>query len=393
MRILFGFLEELGMRKQGLVWLIGLALLVACGANSAAIPTAVPASESTVSTTTTDVATTAPDATATPPASTAGVTEVTVLTHDSFAVSPEVLAKFEIQYQAKVVIINAGDAGSMLNKAILSKDAPLADVIYGVDNTFLSRALESGILADFTPSVVPAFVPEATTDVSAPLLPVDVGYVLINYDVAGLKAAGLPVPQSLQELTEPQWKGKLVIENPATSSTGLAFFLATVAEFGPDGWQAYWQALRANDVLVANDWTTAYYTHFSGSSGKGPRPLVVSYSTSPAAEVFFSEGKLTEPPTGNVAFGAFRQVEYAGVLKGAKQATLAQQFVEFMLSNDFQNDMPTQMFVYPASQTATLPELYTKFAAMPSINTQLDAKTIASNRDAWLTEWDTIVLK
>ncbi len=367
------------MRKQGLVWLIGLALLAACGANPAASPT-VP----TVGTTEMPaIATTQPSV----------VTEVTVLTHDSFAVSPEVLAKFEIQYQAKVVIINAGDAGSMLNKAILSKDAPLADVIYGVDNTFLSRALESGILADFTPSVVPAFVPEATTDVSAPLLPVDVGYVLINYDVAGLKTAGLPVPQSLTELTEPQWKSKLVIENPATSSTGLAFFLATVAEFGPDGWQAYWQTLRANDVLVANDWTTAYYTHFSGSSGKGPRPLVVSYSTSPAAEVFFSEGKLTEPPTGNVAFGAFRQVEYAGVLKGAKQAALAQQFVEFMLSNDFQNDMPLQMFVYPASQTATLPELYTKFAAMPSINTQLDAKTIASNRDAWLTEWDTIVLK
>ena len=381
------------MRKQGLFWLIGLALLVACGAQPAAAPTATPAAEPTVKATEAVVATTVPDATATPPASTAGVTEVTVLTHDSFAVSPEVLAKFEAQYQAKVVIINAGDAGSMLNKAILSKDAPLADVIYGVDNTFLSRALESGILADFTPSVAPAFVAEATTDVSAPLLPVDVGYVLINYDVAGLKAAGLPVPQSLKELTEPQWKSKLVIENPATSSTGLAFFLATVAEFGPDGWQAYWQALRANDVLVANDWTTAYYTHFSGSSGKGPRPLVVSYSTSPAAEVFFSEGKLTEPPTGNVAFGAFRQVEYAGVLKGAKQAVLAQQFVEFMLSNDFQNDMPTQMFVYPASQTATLPELYTKFAAMPSINTQLDAKTIASKRDAWLTEWDTIVLK
>ena len=266
-------------------------------------------------------------------------------------------------------------------------------MIYGVDNTFLSRALESGILADFTPTTTPAFVPEATTDVSAPLLPIDVGYVLINYDIAGLKAAGLAVPQSLTELTEPQWKSKLVIENPATSSTGLAFFLATVAEFGPDGWQAYWQALRANDVLVANDWTTAYYTHFSGSSGKGPRPLVVSYATSPAAEVFFSEGKLTEPPTGNVAFGAFRQVEYAGVLKGAKQAVLAQQFVEFMVSNDFQNDMPLQMFVSPASQTATLPELYTKFVAIPAIKTQLDAKTIASNRDAWLVQWDAIVLQ
>jgi thiamine transport system substrate-binding protein len=366
------------MRKQGLFWVIGLVLLVACGANTAATPTALPA---------------VTEPTVIDPAQTSAVTEVTVLTHDSFAVSPEVLAKFETQYQAKVVVLNAGDAGSMLNKAILSKDAPLADVIYGVDNTFLSRALESGILADFTPTTTPAFVPEATTDVSAPLLPIDVGYVLINYDIAGLKAAGLAVPQSLTELTEPQWKSKLVIENPATSSTGLAFFLATVAEFGPDGWQAYWQALRANDVLVANDWTTAYYTHFSGSSGKGPRPLVVSYATSPAAEVFFSEGKLTEPPTGNVAFGAFRQVEYAGVLKGAKQAVLAQQFVEFMVSNDFQNDMPLQMFVSPASQTATLPELYTKFVAIPAIKTQLDAKTIASNRDTWLVQWDAIVLQ
>ena len=378
------------MRKQGLFWLIGLALLVACSTAPAATPTATTATEPTA----TAVVPTVADATATPEAvSASGVTEVTVLTHDSFAVSPEVLAKFEAQYHAKVVIVNAGDAGSMLNKAILSKDAPLADVIYGVDNTFLSRALESGILADFTPSAAPKWVPEATVDASAPLQPIDVGYVLINYDIAGLNAAGLPVPQSLKELTEPQWKGKLVIENPATSSTGLAFFLATVAEFGPDGWQDYWKALRANDVLVANDWTTAYYTHFSGSSGKGPRPLVVSYSTSPAAEVFFSEGKLTEPPTGNVTFGAFRQVEYAGVLKGAKQAVLAQQFVEFMMSNDFQNDMPLQMFVYPASQTATMPELYTKYAAMPGIKTQLDAKTIASNRDAWLTQWDTIVLQ
>ena len=366
------------MRKIGLLWVIGIALLASCGANSMVTPTATPAvTEPTVS----------------DPAQTSAVTEVTVLTHDSFAVSPEVLAKFETQYHAKVVVLNAGDAGSMLNKAILSKDAPLADVIYGVDNTFLSRALESGILADFTPSTTLAFVPEAITDVSAPLLPIDVGYVLINYDIAGLKAAGLSIPQSLKELTEPQWKSKLVIENPATSSTGLAFFLATVAEFGPDGWQQYWKDLRANDVLVANDWTTAYYTHFSGSSGKGPRPLVVSYATSPAAEVFFSEGKLTEPPTGNVAFGAFRQVEYAGVLKGAKQSALAQQFVEFMVSNDFQNDMPLQMFVSPASQTATLPELYTKFVAIPAIKTQLDAKTIASNRDAWLVQWDTIVVK
>jgi len=383
------------MPARRFFWLCGLLFLVACStapATTAMRTAPVVPTDATNNTTESALTETplVPVATATMAPT---VTELTLLTHDSFAVSPEVLAKFESQYHAKLVIVNAGDAGSMLNKAILSKDAPLADVIYGVDNTFLSRALQSGILAEFTPSNAPQWIAEATIDASAPLQPIDVGYVLINYDIAALKAAGLPLPQSLKELTEPQWKGKLVVENPATSSTGLAFFLATVAEFGPDGWQAFWRALRANDVLVANDWTTAYYTHFSGSSGKGSRPLVVSYSTSPVAEVFFSDGKLTEPPTANVGFGAFRQVEYAGILKGTRHAELAQQFVEFMLSADFQNDMPLQMFVYPAITTATLPDLYTKFATTPSIKTQLDAPTIARYREKWLTEWDTIVLR
>lgn len=329
------------------------------------------------------------DATATPAAAAA---TLTVMTHDSFAVTPEVLAKFEQAHNVKVTILNSGDAGSMLNKAILTKDAPLADVIYGIDNTFLSRALDAGIIADSQPTL-PALVDAATQDASAPLVPVDVGYVVINYDIAGVQAAGLTPPTSFNELLDSKWKGKLVIENPATSSTGLAFFLATVAEYGADGWQDYWKSLRANDVLVVDDWSTAYYTHFSGSSGKGPRPLVVSYSSSPVAEVFFSEGKLTTPPTGNVAFGAFRQVEYAGVLKGSKNAALAQQFIEFMLSNDFQNDMPLQMFVYPASSTATLPDLYTQFGAVPTVGKQLSAATIAQNRDAWLAEWSTIVIQ
>lgn len=359
-----------------------MLILVACGAQPAA-PTTTEAAPT--------VAPTLPAATPTVAAAPAPA-QLTVMTHDSFAVSKEVLAKFEAANNVTVTILNSGDAGSMLNKAILSKDAPLADVIYGIDNTFLSRALASDIIADVTPQT-PALTAAATVDASAPLTPIDVGYVLINYDIAGLQAAGLTPPTTLKDLLDPQWKSKLVVENPTTSSTGLAFFLATVAEFGADGWQDYWKALRANDVLVVDDWSTAYYTHFSGSSGKGPRPLVVSYSSSPVAEVYFSEGKLTTPPTGNVAFGVFRQVEYAGVLKGSKQPELAQKFIEFMLSDDFQNDMPLQMFVYPASTTATLPELYTKFAAIPTVATQLDAQTIATNRDTWLAQWSTIVLQ
>jgi len=328
------------------------------------------------------------ESTAVPVASAA---TLTVMTHDSFAISEEVIIQFEQANNVDVVIVNAGDAGSTLNKAILTKDAPQADVLFGVDNTFLSRAIEADIFEGYAPSVT--FRPEATTDNSGPLVPIDFGYVLINYDKAALADAGIEPPQSLTDLLKPEWKSKLVVENPATSSPGLAFFLATVAEFGADGWQEYWRGLRANDVLVADDWSTAYYTHFSGSSGKGPRPLVVSYSTSPAAELYFSESGLTEPPTGNVAFGAFRQVEYAGILKGTAQVELAQKFIDYMVDASFQDDIPLQMFVYPASEKGTIPELFVTHAPIPTVAKQLDAATIASKRDGWVAEWDQIVLR
>jgi thiamine transport system substrate-binding protein len=325
------------------------------------------------------------------PATDAAASTLTVMTHDSFAISEEVITQFEQANNVDVVIVNAGDAGSTLNKAILTKDAPQADVLFGVDNTFLSRAIEADIFEAYAPNVT--FRAEATADNSGPLVPIDFGYVLINYDKAALATAGLEPPQSLADLLKPEWKSKLVVENPATSSPGLAFFLATIAEFGPSGWQEYWRGLRANDVLVADDWSTAYYTHFSGSSGKGPRPLVVSYSTSPAAELYFSEGALTEPPTGNVAFGAFRQVEYAGILKGTAQVELAQTFIDFMVDTTFQDDIPMQMFVYPASEKGTIPELFTSHAAIPTVTNQLAATTIAGYRDAWVAEWDQIVLR
>lgn len=349
------------------MWVTVLSLmLMACGAQSATAP--------------------ANDAPAM-----SGTATLTVMTHDSFAISEEVIAQFEQANAVDVVIVNAGDAGATLNKAILTKDAPQADILFGVDNTFLSRAIDAGIFEAYAPNAT--FRPEATADVSAPLVPIDFGYVVINYDKAALAAAGLEPPQHLADLLKPEWKSKLIVENPATSSPGLAFFLATVAEFGADGWQAYWRDLRANDVLVADDWSTAYYTHFSGSSGKGPRPLVVSYSTSPAAELYFSEAELSEPPTGNVSFGAFRQVEYAGILKGTSQPQLAQKFIDYMLDASFQDDIPLQMFVYPASEKGAIPELFETHAPIPAVSQQLDAATIATNRDAWVSEWDQIVLR
>ncbi|MBC8078514.1 MAG: thiamine ABC transporter substrate-binding protein [Chloroflexales bacterium] len=319
-----------------------------------------------------------------------------VLTHDSFNVSESVLEVFEQANGVKVEFIKGGDAGAMLNQAILSKSAPLADVMFGVDNTFLGRALDADLFEPY-PSVALSSIPaDLRLDDSNRLLPVDYGYVLINYDIAALEAADLAPPADLRALTKPEWRDKLIVQNPATSSSGLAFLVATVAQFGESGpytWRDFWRELRANDVLVTEGWEDAYYTQFSGSSGKGPRPLVVSYATSPAAEVYFSEGKLKAPPTGNVLATGFRQVEFVGIVKGTQRRALAEKFVDFMLAKPFQDDIPLQMFVYPASSAATLPEVFKSFALTPPAVPPISAEAIAVGREGWIAEWTTIVLR
>ena len=320
---------------------------------------------------------------------------LTVMTHDSFAASEAVIDTFEQAHNVEVQFIKASDAGSALNQAILSKDNPLADVLFGVDNTFLSRAVDAGIFEPYASPALADIAADLQLDTSQALLPVDFGYVCLNYDKDYFGETGLPVPQTLEDLAKPEYRGLLVVENPATSSPGLAFLAASVAHFGEDSYLDWWQALRANDVLVTDGWEDAYYNQFSGSSGQGPRPLVVSYATSPAAEVYFSEGKLTEPPTGNILpeGACFRQIEFAGILRGTAQRELAQQWIDFMLSPTFQEDIPLQMFVYPANRQAKLPALFEQYAAIPQQPAQIEPATIAAQRDAWIDAWTTAVLR
>jgi thiamine transport system substrate-binding protein len=323
-----------------------------------------------------------------------GPQKVTIMTHDSFSVSEEVVKSFEEANNAQVIFLQSGDAGAVLNKAILTKDAPLADLLFGVDNTFLSRALEGDI---FEPYQSPALseIPEAfKLDDSNRALPVDYGDVCINYDKAYFADNDLTVPQSLEDLAKPEYNGLLVVENPATSSTGLAFLLATIAHFG-DSYTEYWQALKDNGVVVVDGWETAYYTNFSGSSGRGPQPMVVSYGTSPAAEVIFAETPLDDAPTASIVGmdTCFRQIEFVGILKGTKNRALAEKFADFMLSKQFQEDMPLQMFVYPANPKAALPEEFTKYAQAPEQAATLDPTVIAEQRDAWIQAWTDVVLK
>jgi thiamine transport system substrate-binding protein len=322
-----------------------------------------------------------------------------VVTHSSFAMSKEVREAFEKQTGAKVQVIKLGDAGEALNKVILSKGSPLGDVFFGADNTFLSRALQADIFEPYAPKGLDAVPAEFKLDSTNRMTPIDVGYVNINYDIAALKKANLAVPQSLSDFTKPEYKGKLVVENPATSSPGLAFLLSTIATFGESGnytWKDFWRDLRKNDVQVSAGWDDAYYGSFSASSGsKGNVPFVVSYSTSPAAEVFFSEGALKEPPTGNLypPKGAFKQIEFAGVLKGAKNPELAKQWLDFMLSQNFQEDVPLQMFVYPVLPTAKQPDVFARFAAIPKEPAVISPDDISKNREKWIQEWTQIVLR
>jgi len=320
---------------------------------------------------------------------------IVVMTHDSFAASETVIYDFEKAKSVTVSFVRSGDTGAALNKAILTREAPIADVFYGVDNTFLSRALEADIFEAYDSPALADILDEFRLDKENRALPVDFGDVCINYDKAYFAEHGLAVPQSLEELSKPEYRGLLVVENPSTSSPGLAFLLATVSHFGADGYIAYWEQLRANDVAVANDWETAYYSNFSGSSGKGPQPMVVSYASSPAAEVYFATDPPAEAPTGSITAPGtcFRQVEFVGILRGTQQRRIAELWVDFMLGWRFQEDMPLQMFVYPVNSQARLPEVFLENAEIASQPAALDAAAIAAGREQWIAAWDEAVLR
>lgn len=321
-----------------------------------------------------------------------GPVTLTVMTHDSFAISEDVVTTFETANNVDVVFLASGDTGTMLNKAILAKDAPLADVMFGVDNTFLSRALEADIFDAYQSLALSDVPAEFVLDASYRALPVDYGDVCINYDKKYFEENNLAVPASFEDLAKPEYNGLLVVENPATSSPGLAFMLATRAYFG-DSFLDYWQSLKDNGVVVVDSWETAYYTNFSASSGQGPQPMVVSYASSPAAEVFFASEPPADAPTASIVASGmcFRQIEFVGILKNGQNRDLAEKFVDFMLGKQFQEDMPLNMFVYPVNQTAQLPEVFTKYAQVASQLADISYDDIAANRDAWIEAWNEVM--
>ncbi|WP_158726723.1 thiamine ABC transporter substrate binding subunit [Tomitella fengzijianii] len=335
-----------------------------------------------------------------------------LVTHDSFALSEGVLDGFTAQTGVDVEVRSSGDAGRLASQLVLTKGDPLGDVAFGIDNTFASRVIGQGV---FEPYVSPA-AQDGAQDYAVPgsdeLTAVDYGDVCLNIDTGWFERHGIAAPVSITDLTRPEYEDLTVVENPATSSPGLAFLLATIVtqSGGPGqaaapaesdapvqaersaqdgGWQDYWRALRDNGLKVVDGWTQAYTVEFSGSSGEGPRPIVVSYASSPPAEAG-ADG--SAPPTRALADSCFRQVEYAGVLSGTDRPEAARELVDFLLSPAVQQDLPGQMYVFPVQRGTPLPPVFAEYAARPDHVLSMDPARIGAHRDGWIRQWRDIVL-
>ncbi|MEU1293953.1 MULTISPECIES: thiamine ABC transporter substrate-binding protein [unclassified Streptomyces] len=328
----------------------------------------------------------------------AGDRTVTLVSHDSWAVSKKVVADFEKRSGYTLKVLKDGDAGQAVNKAILTKDNPQGDVLFGVDNTLLSRALDNGLFQPYTAKGAGTVEARYRVDgAKHRVTPVDSGDICVNYDKAYFSAHKLKPPVSFDDLTKPAYRDLLVTENASTSSPGLGFLLGTAARYGDNGWPAYWKKLKDNGVKVVDGWEQAYNEEFSGSSGgrkaKGDRPLVVSYASSPPAEVVYADPRPSTAPTGVATGTCFRQTEYAGLLSNARNPAGGKALIDFLLGREFQQDMPLNMFVYPVVEGAEVPSVFRAYGPQAEHPQTLAPDRIAANRDQWVKAWTSLVLK
>jgi thiamine transport system substrate-binding protein len=376
--------------RRGAAAAVAIALvLAACGGSDG------PAADQT------DVATTdtVTRGTATPASDTPDDTTpdgITLVAYDSFPESGttlnEALDQFTEATGIDVDLLIAGDTGTMLSKASLTAGNPEGDVMWGIDNTYLSRAIDDGVFETYRSAGLDSIAAELIALVpNSEATPVDYGDVCVNYDIEWFRGENLPPPTSLDELADPAYADLLVVQNPATSSVGLAFLLATIDEYGIDGWRDYWSDLVDNGVEVVDGWTEAYYTRFTWAGG-GPRPLVVSYGSSPPAEVIFADPPRQDAPTGVIESTCFRQVEFAGVLRGTDEPEAARALIDFLTGTAFQSELPLNLFVYPANTDVSLPVEFVEFAVIPETSRSLDPTDIEANRSEWVDQWTNLVI-
>ena len=314
---------------------------------------------------------------------------VTLITHDSFAVSDGLFDIFTSETGITVEQLSLGDTGQLISTSILTKDDPIGDVIFGIDNTFLGRALNAGIFTPYTSSIESQILEELDYEKSDYLTPIDYGHVCLNYWKDSFSDT-FPPPKSIDDLLDPSYANLLVVQNPETSSPGLAFLLATISHFGSD-WVSFWKTLNQNGVSVTSDWESSYYGDFI--AGGGESSIVVSYASSPIAELIYSDPPVEIPPTGIIEDSCFKQVEYAGILKNTQNMPEAEALIDFLLSQHFQEDIPLNMFMMPVLAEAFLPATFSAYPTIPSDLNEISPTEIEANRNNWTEIWTETVLR
>jgi len=315
---------------------------------------------------------------------------ITIVTYSSYVLDDAVKAKVEADLGVKLEVSATGDGAEALSAAILTAGRPEGDIFFGVDNTLLSRALAGDLFESVDAADLPnldALPDELRLDDTGHLVPVDVGPVCVDYDTQWFDEHDLAPPTSLGDLTKPEYRDLLVVESPVTSSTGLVFLMGTHAALG-DGATQFWKDLVANGVSVAGSWDDAWGAQYTVSGGD--RPLVVSYASSPPAEVVYSDGKVSTPRTGVIGATCADQVEFAGVLRGSEHVEAATNVLNAMLGEEWQASLPLANFVYPARPGITEPDVFADFAPRPTETIALDPKVIGERRDEWVEEWRSI---
>ncbi|WP_153392910.1 thiamine ABC transporter substrate-binding protein [Ornithinicoccus halotolerans] len=311
--------------------------------------------------------------------------EVVLVTHDSFTLPDELIEGFSQQTGYELTVQTVGDAGALVNQLVLTQDSPIGDVAFGVDNTFASRAANEGVFAPYSPELPEGAEQHALAGEGAEVLtPVDFGDVCVNIDDTWFAEEGIDPPATLQDLTDPTYDGLFVTPGASTSSPGLAFLLATIGEFGEDGWQDYWRELMANGTKVTSGWTDAYTVDFTAGGGDGDRPIVLSYASSPPFTIPEDGG---EPTTSALLETCFRQVEYAGVLEGAANPEGGQALVDYLLTDEVQAAIPNAMYVFPVAEDVELPEVWSRWAKVAEDPITVDPDEVEANREEWVREW------
>lgn len=312
--------------------------------------------------------------------------EIRLITYNSFNLPKKLIQQFEKNNNTTIKIIKAGDNNTLINRLILTKDHPIADVVYGINNNNIYKIIDNNLIQNNQPIL--------NNDIFINLKNISVinyGFIALNYDKEWFTTHKLPLPKNLYDLALPQYKDLLVVENPNTSAVGMAFLLANIAGIGEKNTFNWWLKMRQNGIKITKDWSEAYYKEFTLNGGH--YPIMVGYTSSPAAEIFYSKNKLVTPNINNLFLqgAVYEQVEGAAILNQTKQPQLAKKLIQFLQSVDVQNSLVTTMWVYPANKKVLLPKIM-QYATLPKMHWAPNPQRIQKYQQNWLERWNQIVL-